>query len=396
MLLFRPGIATLVLALAAGCSAPPPEAPAPEAEQSGPTTDVVLTGERQRAAGIEVVAARTETWPEQIEAPAVIALDGRRTARVGSLIEGVVGEVERDVGDAVTTNARLTEIHSHVTHVGWADLRKARAGLTRLSSELDFAKRAHERTVRLLADKAIGAQEVERAALQVQSVEQEIVGARAELKRAEQELQHIGIDPHRAEGQAEDVIPVRTPQRGVVIERLVTPGTTVTPGQPLFVVSDLSTLWALAEVDEVHLGLLRTGGQVDLRVAAYPDDTFRAVVLAVGDLIDPHSRRVQVRCEVPNPDRRLKPEMFATVRLTTASHDTVTVPREAVQNADTGTVVYIEVEPGRFRPRAVRLGESRGDRVAIAEGLSAGERVVGKGAFLIKSEAGLASMPESD
>ena len=140
--------------------------------------------------------------------------------------------------------------------------------------------------------------------------------AKTEVRRAEEALEHLGItngeDPT---GESGEQIPVRTPIAGVVLERLVTQGTAVTTGTPLFVVSDLSPLWAIAEVDEAHLSALAVGRPAELAVPAYPASAFAGTIDFIADTVNPTTRRVTVRAVVPNPDGRLKPQMYATVSL---------------------------------------------------------------------------------
>ena len=129
-----------------------------------------------------------------------------------------------------------------------------------------------ERVKRLLADKAVAEQEVQRAESGRVAAEEALNIVQTELRRAEEEMEHLGItnseDPTGEEGEQ---IPVKSPLNGVVLEKFITEGGAVTPGTPLFLVSDLSSLWALAEIDETALPHVQAGRPVEVRVAAYPD-----------------------------------------------------------------------------------------------------------------------------
>ena len=208
----------------------------------------------------------------------------------------------------------LATMHGHAMHDAWAGYRKAMAEQRRLDKELAYAVDAHERATRLYTDKAISLQELQRAEVERVSATEMLDGAKAEVNRSIEELEHVGVsvatsvedDPLNPADEASEEIPVRSPIGGVVLERLVTPGTTVIPGTPLFVVSELSTLWAVAEIDESHLPQVRTGRPIDVRVAAYPDEVFPGTITFIADMVSPTTRRVTVRCTVPNPDGRLK------------------------------------------------------------------------------------------
>jgi RND family efflux transporter MFP subunit len=172
-----------------------------------------------------------------------------------------------------------------------------------------------------------------------------------------------------------------------VLERNVTQGTAVTPGTPLFVVSDLGALWALAEVDERHLGALRVSHAASVRVAAFPDQPFPARVAFVGDTVNPRTRRVMVRCAVANPGGLLKPGMFATVDVQTGEpRRAVEVPAGAVQELEGRRVVFVDQGNGLFAVREVGTGATVDGWVEITRGLLDGEPVASAGTFLIKSE----------
>jgi cobalt-zinc-cadmium efflux system membrane fusion protein len=273
-------------------------------------------------------------------------------------------------------------------HDSWAGYRKAKADERRLTNELAFVTDALARAERLYAAKAISLQELQRAqANRVAATEALDIG-RTEVRRSEEELEHLGItngdDPTAESGEQ---IPVRTPFAGVVIERLVTSGTAVTPGTPLFVVSDLSNLWVLAELDEAHVAAARLGQPVTVRVPAYPKEAFAGKVTYIDEQVNPKTRRVTIRCEVPNRDGRLKPQMYATVDIGEREAHTVTVlPASAVQTINGLTSVFIEEGAGRFTSKAVVLGPELDGWIEVREGVRAGDTVATAGAFVLKSE----------
>jgi cobalt-zinc-cadmium efflux system membrane fusion protein len=375
--------------------APPPEADSAPA----PAPEVIdLTADAQRDAGVTVTAATSTTRVDTLAANAVLALNEKRTARVGSVVEGTVVETFSDVGDRVRRGQVLANLHSHVVHDSWAEYRKAMAERRRFENELAFARSGAERAERLLRDKAISAQEHQRALADRVAAEEQLDIAKTEVRRAEEALEHLGItNSEDPTGESGEQIPARAPFAGVVLERLVTAGTAVTPGTAMFLVSDLSALWALAEVDEAMLARVGVNRPVEVRVSAYPAEVFHGRVTFVGDTVNPKTRRIVVRCELPNPTGRLKPEMYATVMLDTGeAREIVAVPGSAVQDAGGRTIVFVEERPGRFRPRDVKLGAEAQGLVEVREGLRAGERIVTAGSFLLKSTLLGAGAPEGD
>jgi cobalt-zinc-cadmium efflux system membrane fusion protein len=393
----RPKLTVVLISVLSGIAWSCTGSPAPATEQTpAARPDVLeLSDAAQTNAGIVVEVARTVMRTAQLSAPGLLALDESRTARIGSLQEGVVLEARAQIGDRVRAGQLLATLHGHALHDAWAGYHKAMAERRRADNQLAYSVDAHDRLKRLYADKAVSLQEVQRAEVERVAATQAVDIASAEVTRSIEELDHIGItvsdapDQEGAQGRgaADEQIPIRTPIGGAVLERFVTPGTTVTPGTPLFVVSDLSVLWAVAEVDESQLSRVQIGRTVEVVVAAYPDERFAGTITFIADIVNPRTRRITVRSTVPNRDGRLKPEMFATVSLGEGDPRTVVVvPPASVQTLDGAPVVFVEDARGRFSPRTVQLGLETGGMVEITSGLSADARVVVGGSFALKAE----------
>ena len=366
-------------------AAPPAESPA---TLSPAPVGVQLTPAAMRAGNITVEAAGAESRSAYFETPAVLQLDETRTARIGSIVDGVVVNANVQVGTRIARGGRLADIHSHMVHEAWAEYRRAVAERRRAVNELEYMKQAEGRAFRLLASRAASQQEAERSRADRGAAEQALVIAESEITRALDELEHLGITADSGGADAlSDTVPVNATLGGVVLERLVTTGTAVTTGTPLFVVSDLSRLWAIAEIDEARLPLLAVGRSAELAVAAYPERAFPARIIAIGDSLNPDTRRVTARIEVENRKGPLKPQMYATVRVPTGEEvRIVVIPAAAVQKIDQQPVVFIEDRPGHFVPRTVVAGRERGGAVEIVEGLRPGERIATTGTFLLKSK----------
>ncbi len=373
----------------------PVEEAAPAAAAEG---SVSLDATARENAGISVVEAKSVVRTPAFEAPAVLALDEGRTARIGSLVEGNVVAIRAEVGDRARQGQVLAELHSHVIHDAWADYRKAVADRRRRETELAWAAQAAARASRLLDEKALSVQEQQRAETDRVAAEEELVRAKTEVRRAEEALEHLGVtNKEDPTGESGESIPVRAPLAGVVLEKHVTTGTAVTPGTPLFVVSDLATLWAMAEVDETRLPLVAAGRPAKVRVAAYPDRAFDAEVTFVGDAINPKTRRVTIRCRVPNPGGLLKPEMYARVSLgEEAPRAMVVVPAGAIQEIDGKPHVFVSTAGGTFEKRAVALGGADEGWIEVRSGVKSGEKVAANGSFLLKSELLKGSAPAED
>jgi Cu(I)/Ag(I) efflux system membrane fusion protein len=183
---------------------------------------------------------------------------------------------------------------------------------------------------------------------------------------------------------------LRSQADGVVTEMMARAGMRFMPGEPLFQIADLSSVWVVANVFEQDLSLVRSGQIAAVTLAAYPGRTFTGKVTFVYPTVEPETRTARIRIELPNEDGLLKPDLYGTVEI--GAGDTmaaVSIPESAVLDSGTRRVVLIELGGGAFEPREVELG-ARGDGyVQVVKGLSDGERVVVDGNFLIDAESNL-------
>ena len=151
----------------------------------------------------------------------------------------------------------------------------------------------------------------------------------------------------------------------------------------LMTIADLSSVWVTSDVPETAIRLVKAGEPVTIHLAAYPGETFRGRVTQVGDTVDPETRTVKVRAELPNPGGRFKPEMFGTIQLAEQTELRPVVPAAAVIATDRQTVIWREVGHGVFEKVAVTTGVQLGDRIAIVSGLKPNDRVVVDGVMLL-------------
>jgi cobalt-zinc-cadmium efflux system membrane fusion protein len=180
---------------------------------------------------------------------------------------------------------------------------------------------------------------------------------------------------------------LRAPFDGRVIMRHITRGEVVETHQKFFTVANLTDVWVVGNVPEKDVRFIRKDQRVDMVLAAYPHAIFSGTITYIGDTLDPATRTMRLRVTAPNPDRLLKPEMFAMIRVYAASSpDELSLPIEAVQNGPAGTMVFVQRGTGEYEARTVTLGDEQGDLVQVLDGVRAGEFVVTKGSFSLKSE----------
>ncbi len=192
-----------------------------------------------------------------------------------------------------------------------------------------------------------------------------------------------------------------SPIAGVVVERNASPGQVVGPSTNLFTVANLRHVWITVDVYEADLSRVRRGAPVVVTPVALAGETFAGRVTYAGGVVDPASRTFKVRVELENPGLRLRPGMFAQVRITVppgaaATTGTLTVPEIAIQEINGKQVAFVATaSPGQFVARPVTVGpRSSGGLVTLTGGLAAGDRIVGRGAFQLKAEMLKASFGE--
>jgi cobalt-zinc-cadmium efflux system membrane fusion protein len=399
-------ILILLFGFAAGCSREDPELAKVAAEAAAPVTaekEVVLAPEVQREAGIMADAIQVRSLPQTLQATGRMTVNENRTWRVGAITEGRIIRVYANAGDAVKEGQILARMHSHDIHESRAEYRKAVAEVARLKAVESYAARVRDRAKRLYQLKAGSLQQVEQAETEYSNAQTALANAEVEAERAGKHLVDFLEIPaeepkeHRSglRESDEDLIPVKSPASGTLLTRNVTAGTVVTTTGDLFVVSDLTVPWMIAAVSEEHLAKLRVGMPVRVYVQAYGDRGFRGRIGKLGEELDPTTRTIMVRVDVPNPDGLLKPEMYATAEIELGqSEPSLFVPQVSVQEVHARSVVFVQKAKDRFEVRPVQLGRAVADTVEIAGGIRAGERIVTRGSYVLKSQLLKGSLTE--
>lgn len=317
-----------------------------------------------------------------------ILANENQLAHLSARVPGRIVTVIADLGNLVKRGDRLLLLDSPAIGEAQLEFRKAR-------TTLNLAERALERAKALIDRGAIGAGEHQRR-------EAEYENARADAREAEEKLHLLGMTEQEIRKLAANQLPrhvevatvhLRAPFTGELIERNATVGEVVDPSKTLFTIADLSTVWVRADFPEQQASRLRTGLSIEVHVSAYPDETFKGVITYVGAVIDPATRTILARADVPNPDRRLRPEMFAEVTLMTDEQSVLTMSRRAVQQVGNRLVAFIARGPRSFESRDVTIGESSEEYVQVKTGLAAGDQVVTEGSYALKSELLHEQMP---
>lgn len=188
-------------------------------------------------------------------------------------------------------------------------------------------------------------------------------------------------------GQPRKTLTLYSPYEGVVLEKMVYKGMNVMPGMALFKLADLSVVWIYADIYEYELSYFRLGQLASIALPYIPGKVFTGKVTYIYPSLDPKTRTARVRFEIPNPDGKLKPEMYADVSFKMDMGKMLVVPEGAIINTGVRQVAIVHKGAGRFEPREVKVGMKSDGYYEVTNGLSPGEQVVTSANFLIDAES---------
>jgi len=305
-------------------------------------------------------------WTDSV--PARVSIDESRSSRVGVPVDGRVTRVMAELGDSVREGQPLFTIVSPAVD----ELRAARQ---QAQVELDAARTALTRVEATVASRALPAKELETARQRVRTAE-------VALQLADSKIASVRATP---EGR-ELVIPA--PRAGVVVEKTVVVNQQVgSDGPPLMVVADLSSVWVVADVFESQAIDITSGGTAEVTTPSMPGATLTGTVMMVSSVGDPERHTLPVRVRLANPDRRLRPNVYARVRFSVQQPQaTVEIATTAIVSDGEHQYVYVQDSPGHFARREVVAGSAHEGRMPILRGLSPGETIVEDGAILLDNQ----------
>lgn len=323
--------------------------------------------------GIETTTAEESDVPEYLELPAQIEADPTRVVHVYPPAGGRIIEMRVRPWQWVKQGDTLAILDS-------ADLSRAVADYQKAQADYQVKQEALARAQDLLAHNAIPAKDFQQARADAKS-------AQAELDATREEIRALGMDPAHASTQ----LMLAAPRSGVVLDVGASQGeysNALAAAQPLCTIADISSVWAVGDIYEKDLTAARPGEPAQATLDAYPGQTWNGRVSSVSDAVDPTTRTLHVRVVLVNPEARLKPGMFGSIRLLRSTNKGVVVPSSAVLREGNTAYVFVAEGTGRYLRHSVRLGLTVGTSVEIEEGVKAGDAIVVKGALLLREAAG--------
>ena len=360
-----------------------------EHQQTG-YEEIHLSAEKQKEWGIVLDSPLRETRDSRIILPGVINLNQNKTAHISSFVRGKVISLSADLGGRVDKGQALMTVNSPEFAQAKADFLQARA-------KLNLSYKEYERAQMLLKEKAIEEREYLRREAEYEklSVEYGVYGTFLHsygiphdqfdefLKNCDQAAKEGKLCEMARPNQS-----ITSPVQGTIIFRDAVEGEHIEPNKVLFIVSDLSRLWAMLDAYEKDLPFITPKSKVIIASSLYPERHFQGEIAYISDLIDERLRTIKIRVEVNNREGLLKPNMYiqGIIENSIQQEKVLSIPEQAVQNMNGKKIVFVFEKENVFMAREVKLGAKIGNRRIITEGLKEGDIVVIKGAFNLKAE----------
>lgn len=349
---------------------------AAEAEAVAPASsdEFTVTPDVLKVASIEIATVALRPRLERVEASGVIEPNGLQMQEVTPLVGGRINRVAVVEGTLVRAGTVLLTMSSPEVAGLQGDVRGAEARLAEAEATLTRTRRLIELGAGAGKD-LVAAETAQRA-------------AQAEVAQLRRRLDALGASPASGGEAVASTVAIRAAASATVLERLVNAGQSIDAGTPVMKLANLSNVWVIINLPEARLPSVHVGAPAEIRVAALDGVVVTGRVSYIGAELDPETRTAPVRVEIPNPGQRLRIGMFVEAAIEgSRTGEELTIPSTAVQRIGERSVVFVPSnEANEFEVRDVELGqESQGSRVVLT-GLRAGERVVSKGGFTLKSQ----------
>ncbi|MCW7492944.1 efflux RND transporter periplasmic adaptor subunit [Leptospira sp. 2 VSF19] len=342
----------------------------------------IISQEIQKNHPFSVVYLEEKALEEELQLPGTVSYDMNSVAKVGSRVSGRIVQVFVKEGEYVKKSTALASIQSVELGTTEANYLKARARLEALKVQADRAKDLYER-------KVTSAKEYEMSLMDYKSVKAEMETSRNALENLglnEVEIANLEAGKYNSKN-----LYIRTPISGTVTEREAIIGQAVNARDNLFTVADLSVLWINLEVYEKDLASIRMGNEAKVIPIGSKDDSLKAVVSHVGDVIDPIKKTAEIRLEVRNSKGRLRPGQSVTATVVGAMVESSVnkakvIPVNCIHKIEGENFVFVRNGDGSFSAKKIGVGKVYDNWVEVVTGVESGEAIVEEGSFVLKSE----------
>ena len=356
-----------------------------------PNDFVKIPSDDQRLAGVQTDYVLIQRVPRSLSVAGQVAMDEQHTSHVGTISDGRITAVNVLPGAMVHRGQVLGSLHSHAVHETVGALVQAFAAVNRQRGAVTFATQARDRYNHLYSIEAASLEESQRASQDLLQANQMLVDAQANVRMEREHLSELLQVPPESLTPAnlydKELIPIRSPIDGVVVARNISVGQVVDLGFNAFDITNLSTVWVTASVNQQDLALIHAGATAEILDSASPNTVASGRVTMLGDTLDPETRTAPVRIVVPNPGTRLRPGMFVSAHISEpATRDALLVPEDALQDINGLQVVFVTSDGQSFQARTVNVGTRSQGKIEVVSGLRPGDRIVVNGSFMVKAE----------
>jgi Cu(I)/Ag(I) efflux system membrane fusion protein len=341
------------------------------------TQTIEIPTDKQQMIGVKTSEVTIRPLKKTLRTIGRIEFDERKLTTVNVKVEGWVEKLYADyTGKYVKKGEPLAEIYSpelmstQLEYVNLLDWKKDKAHRFQRNIEFEWGDRYGTTGKMITFD----------IEAMIQVAKQKL--ALWEIPEAEVKALEEGKGPLKT-------MTVRAPSSGYVFQKPAFKGTRVAPGDKIFDVVDLSSVWVIADIYEYEIPFVKIGQKARITLSYFPGKDFVSKVDFIYPSLSGQTRTAKARFVLPNPGLFLKPQMFANVEMELDLGERLAIPATAVLDTGTRQVVYVDVGDGFFAPRQVRLGDRADDMVEVTSGLKAGEKVASTAVFLIDSEAKL-------
>lgn len=342
----------------------------------------MISQEIQKNHPFSLVYLAEKALEEELQLPGTVSYDMNSVAKVGSRVSGRINQVFVKEGEHVKKSTALASIQSVELGTTEANYLKARARLEALKVQADRAKDLYER-------KVTSAKEYEISLMDYKSV-------KAEMETSRNALENLGLNDAEitnleAGKYNSKNLYIRTPISGTVTVREAIIGQAVNARDNLFTVADLSVLWINLEVYEKDLASIRVGNEAKVIPIGSKDESLKAVVSHVGDVIDPIKKTAEIRLEVRNSKGRLRPGQSVTATVVGAMVESSVnkakvIPADCIHKIEGENYIFVRNTDGSFSAKKIGVGKIYDNWVEITSGVESGEAIVEEGSFVLKSE----------
>jgi membrane fusion protein, heavy metal efflux system len=341
---------------------------------SASATPQLFTIPQEQMDHVQLVTVEPGTIKNTLRLTGTVAYNAFKTTPVITQVGGPVSKILVVPGDYVKAGQPMLDVSS-------PDYAQLLDSYLKAADTYRLEQKYYARAQELYQNHAIAQRDLEQA-------ESDLNQAKADYEASEQGLKILGIKnpDDLAKTPSTALIPVLAPIGGEVVERLVSPGQVVQAGQTqAFTISDLSTVWVLANIYQADLQYVRIGDDVVVQTDAYPT-TFHGRISYISSALDPNTRTLQARIVVDNPGEKLKKDMYCTVMVTAGVLPNVlAVPNAAILRDDNNEpFVYLLTGSNQFKRSDVQLGQMQDGKTQILRGISAGDKVVGNGSLFLQ------------